>query len=294
MKLAFLILVHRYPAQAAGLIKILLKEKDVTVFVHTDAKADDVFEMLHKEFAGNTQVVFTANRYKVYWGSYNQIKATAELITTAFKHGIYNRYTLLSGQDFPIKPIGEFKKFLCENEGAEFISFFKLPKPGTWGGNGGMNRMEYYWLGMKIQQHRFVFGKINGFTHGLHKVFGHKRKLNFPLYGGGNWFTLSNSAVTYIAQFLEKNPGYLKRFRYTRCADEIFTQSILLNSPFKDKVVNDDLRYVNWSTGPEYPKILRAEDYAILAQAKNKFFARKFDEKIDAKVIEKLSVQMHL
>lgn len=40
-----------------------------------------------------------------------------------------------------------------------------------------------------------------------------------------------------------------------------------------------NLRYINWWSGPQYPKVWGTEDYNELAQAKEKgyIFARKFD-----------------
>jgi hypothetical protein len=289
MKLAFLILVHRYPQQAIRLVSTLLKEEDATIFIHVDAKSEVVYKLLKNKFSDEKNVIFTAKRYKVYWGSYNQIKATTELMHTAFKFGKHNAYTLLSGQDFPIKSISTFKEFLSKNPEKEFIPHFPLPNPETWDGNGGMDRMQLYWIDAKIQRYSYTFGRINGILHKTHRFLKYKRNLKFSLYGGGNWFTLSNNAVTYILNYLNENPRYLKRYRYTRCADEIYIQTILMNSPLKNNVVNDDLRYINWTTGPEFPKILRTEDYDVLINSENKFFGRKFDEIIDSVILDKFS-----
>jgi hypothetical protein len=50
------------------------------------------------------------------------------------------------------------------------------------------------------------------------------------------------------------------------------------NSPHKDKIVSDDLRYTDWENpNPLYPRTLDAGDFATLMKSK-KLFARKFDE----------------
>lgn len=288
MKLAFLILAHRYPEQAIKLINSLLYEKDVTVFIHVDAKAKGVFETLKNEFQHNPNVVFTPFRYKVYWGSYNQIRATLLLIKTAFEFGKFDYCTLISGQDFPVKPLTDFKEFLTENKGKEFMVHFKLPDSGNWGGNGGLERLQLFWADIKIQRYSYSFRRLNRFIHKLQHVLKYKRKLKYEFYGGFNWFTLSHEAVSYIINFVTKNKAYLKAYRYTSCADEIFIQTILMNSPLKGNVINESLRYINWADGPEYPKILRMEDCNLLITSERIFFARKFDMNVDNRVVSEL------
>ncbi|MDR2097810.1 MAG: hypothetical protein LBP37_04745 [Spirochaetaceae bacterium] len=76
----------------------------------------------------------------------------------------------------------------------------------------------------------------------------------------------------------------MKRYKWTSCSDEIFFQTIL-NKIEGITIVNDSLRYVDWETGPEYPRILRTHDYEKVIES-GKLFARKFDEKSDREIIE--------
>lgn len=288
MKLAFLILAHRSPEQVIKLVNSLIYEKDVTIFIHVDAKANGVFEVLKNEFRNNPGVVFTPFRYKVYWGSYNQIRATVLLIKTAVQFGKFDYYSLISGQDMPVKPLAEFKEFLSQNCGKEFMIHFKLPDSGNWGECGGLDRLQLFWVDIKIQRYSYSFRKLNKFIHKLQGALRYKRKLKYEFYGGFNWFTLSKEAVSYIVNFLDKNKAYLKRYRYTGCADEIFIQTILMNSPLKENMVNESLRYIDWASGPEYPKIMRMEDFNTLTGSNRVYFARKFDYSVDQKVIDEL------
>lgn len=292
MKPAFLILIHRYPNQAGQLVKSLLHDPDATVYMHIDAKALDVYEPLLKEFGHEQRVRFTGRRYRVYWGSYNQIRATVELLRCAapFKH---DYYALLSGQDVPVKSIRAFKEFLEQNNGKEFLTYNKLPDYENWGDLGGLERLERYTLDIRIPSLRFFYNKVNALFYHLQRLFRHKRKLNFVPHGGANWFNLSRSAVEYILDYLRKNPSYLHRFKYTRCADEIFTQSLLCNSPFHNKLVNDCLRYVDWHSGPEQPRVLRMDDLDRILQHKTAFFGRKFDETVDKNIIATLYERIH-
>ncbi|MGZ3861914.1 MAG: beta-1,6-N-acetylglucosaminyltransferase [Bacteroidia bacterium] len=288
--MAILILAHQYPGQVSRLIKSLLTDDDVTIFIHVDSRSVETFNALKKEFSSEKRVVLIKKRYRVYWGSYNQVLATLELLHAAKESGPFDYYNLISGQDLPIKPIEDLKKFLIANNGKEFLAWYKLPHHENHGKWGGMDRMELFWLDEK-SPFKYLYQKTNDLVHKFQRRTKLSRKINFDLYAGANWFTLSNPAIDYVFDFLRNHRFYLRAFKYTRCADEIFMQSILLNSPFRENIVNDCLRYVDWKSGPEYPKVLRNEDLNSLLNSENKFFGRKFDERIDQQIIEKLTAR---
>ena len=191
---------------------------------------------------------------------------------------------LLSGQDLPTKPINELANFLIKNKGKEYLSYFKLPD-AQWE-DGGLNRIKHF--SFDIDNHPYLSNKVNTLISRLQNFLRIKRPLKYDYFGGPNWFNLSGHALKYISQYVKENPDYLKHFKFTRCADEIFIQTILLNSEFKELVISNDLRLIDWGSGPEYPKIWRNADENELFNVDNKFFARKFDEEIDCNIIQKL------
>ena len=73
-----------------------------------------------------------------------------------------------------------------------------------------------------------------------------------------------------------------KYFCYSLCADEVFLQTILINSPRLDTVKDENLRYIDWERGNPY--VFRTEDYDSLFQSK-KLFARKFDITVDETIV---------
>lgn len=288
MQLAILILAHQYPKQISKLIHSLITDHGVTVFIHIDSRSVDTYTKLRKEFSLQNNVIFIKKRYKVYWGSFNQVRATLELLKAAKQKGKFDYYSLISGQDLLIKPLCDYKQFLLANRGKEFLAWYKLPHHINHGPTGGVDRMELYWLDVK-PRFKYLYAKTNDIIHKLQRKLNYKRRLRFDLYAGAQWFTLSNTAIEYVLDFLETNPYFIRSYKYSRCSDEIFFQTLLLNSPLKENIVNDCLRYIDWKTGPEFPRTLRSEDLGKLMSAENKFFARKFDEKTDAQVIEKIT-----
>ncbi|MBC7865108.1 MAG: hypothetical protein IAF38_19190, partial [Bacteroidia bacterium] len=267
MKNAFLILAHKNPGQMEKFIRFLSAEED-NVFVHIDKRENELFEKMISLFKENKNVHFVQKRFAVYWGSYNQIKATLELIRFAKDFGGSDYFHLLSGQDLPVMNLKEINSFLTENRGTEFIECFPLPD-ARWNRSGGMDRLWFYWLDGRLN-------RFTGYLHLFQMKTGWKRNVNkYKFYGGTNWFTLSKDFIGWMFEYLQKNPAYLKRFRGTRNADEIFVQTLIMNSPFEKKVQSKDLRYINWNDGPEYPRTLRTEDFNKIFAEKGNLFARK-------------------
>ena len=85
-----------------------------------------------------------------------------------------------------------------------------------------------------------------------------------------------------------------KMYSHTFCSDEVFLQTICYNNEkFRtnlyyqgyDDNYKANMRYIMWKN--KKPHTWRLEDYEELINS-NYLFARKFDEKIDNQIIEKI------
>lgn len=274
-EIAILILAHKNKEQLIRLIEHLKPNFDI--YMHLDKKTP--FEL--KSFEN----VMIYKKYKVYWGSYNQIVATLYLYSEASKKN-YKRYILISGQDLPILSNLRIVDFFNNNP-FEYITYFKLPKP-NWKENGGLDRLRLFWENRYHKKYKIKYINIGAFfrlIRGIQKRFNLYRPLLGKYYGGSNWMALTCECILYILEYIRNNPKYLKRFRYTRCADEIFFQSIIINSEFRTKTLNQSLSFIDWAEKSANPKDLSINDaYNILSSGK--LFARKFDDKKDSGIIE--------
>ena len=88
----------------------------------------------------------------------------------------------------------------------------------------------------------------------------------------------------------------MKCYRNTFCCDEVFLQTLVVNSKFYDKLylkTNDDyhanMRDIDWKRGQPY--VWRNLDYYELMNS-NYLFARKFDERVDSEIINKLYTRL--
>jgi hypothetical protein len=268
-----MLLVHNNENQVNRLVKHL--SNDFDVYVHIDKRCS--INIIKSE------KIFIYKNYKTYWGSFNQIIATLYLLKEAFKKG-YDRYILISGQDLPIKSNKEIEKFF-DNNNFEYLNIGKIPNSEGW---PSMNRLTAYNLDNKYRgtgdksKYDIIFRIQRKSFHILNKI--KKRKLDYDFYGGENWTNYTHNCVKKIFEYLENDRNYIKRYKWTNCADEIFYQTII-NKLNGIMIKKNSLRYIDWKSGPEYPKILRVEDYEKIMNSGN-LFARKFDETVDNQIIE--------
>jgi hypothetical protein len=68
--------------------------------------------------------------------------------------------------------------------------------------------------------------------------------------------------------------------------DELFFQTLLLNSELRNRIVNDEVHYMRWAAAnARGPEVVRVDDFDQLRDT-DMLFARKFDQGIDARVLE--------
>lgn len=300
MKIAYVISAYKYPEQLVRLIH-RLNTQTASFFIHIDKKTDnEIYHQIVRELSNFTNVYFL-KRHKCYWGDFGHVLATIKGIQEVFDQNIYFDYMfLLTGQDYPIKSNAYIEKFLQENKGKEFIKFHSLPHDRWEGKYEGFRRIDYW--------HFYLFNKYFCFPE--KRIFNNrlisllwsllillspkKRKFpdNFEPFGGSGYWSLTRECVEYIHNFIKQNRDFVSFFKYVYIPDEIFFQTILLNSPFKDHVFNDDLRYVDWSgRNGFYPGILCKDDMEILSKS-TALMARKFDNTIDSEVLDMIDTKL--
>jgi hypothetical protein len=283
MKIAYIVLAHKYPEQLVRLVS-RLQTGNTSFFIHIDGKTD---RETHSKIVNQLQdipSVYFVKRHKCFWGDFNIIKATIEAINNLISSKIEFDYAiLLSGQDYLIKSNAYLEHFLEKHKKQEFIEFCSLHSPeNKWYKQGGyyqsLKRIE--WWHLRYRSKHLCLQKQRRFLPGMEP------------YGGSQWWCLSKACLKYVQDFVERNPAFVNYFKYTFIPDELFFQTIVLNSPFKDQVINDDLRYVDWDNpNPNAPATLLKDDFEKL-NSSSKLFARKFDMTRDREILNLIDQQI--
>ncbi|MCD8300544.1 MAG: beta-1,6-N-acetylglucosaminyltransferase [Clostridiales bacterium] len=281
---------------------MLLKSLDspnTDIYVHIDKKAKDVPEA---DLVGsvNHSKIKIFSEFKVWWGSYEMVQAELFLFKRAHEKR-YDYYHLLSGADLPIKKKEYIDSFFENNFGYEFIHYDtdeRLKKDKELG-----RRTRVYHF---LQNYRRRYNSIalNGFFTFLERclilaqlilhVDRMKKYPDFKIRYGSQWVSITDDLVEYI---LENEKLIVNIFKYTNCADELFIQSLVYNSEFKERLYDqyfDDsflanMRLIDMKNRGNNgnPYIWRINDWKEISESQC-LFARKFDIREDAEIVERI------
>lgn len=278
---AYLIAAHHQMELLQILLQLIDDERN-DIYLHVDKKCKEFEEEAVKKMIQKAKIHFL-KRKSVTWGGYSQIQLELELLkeSTQSYHDVYH---LISGVDLPLKTQDEIYNFFDVNKGMQIVSYdYKMDMDDI------TNRMAQYRIFQDIYGNKknFLF-KIDAISVRLQKLIGINRiKHNSELIKkGANWFSITHEFAKYV---INKEEKIRKRYKFTRCCDEIFLQTLLYNSSYSTKVYfNEDanrcynMRYVDFQRGNPY--IFRINDEKLL-KSRPELFARKFDYKIDKEII---------
>ncbi|WP_297712636.1 beta-1,6-N-acetylglucosaminyltransferase [Clostridium sp.] len=292
LKHAYLIIAHNQFELLEKLILLLDDERN-DIYIHIDKK---VMDFNFENFLNMTKKsnVYFIDREDVNWGGYTLVNVEMMLLKAAIQYN-YEYYHLISGVDLPIKTQDEIHSFFTKNKGKEFVHFDSLNLSSE-----EYNRVKYYYFVQdKISSKnpmKTFFRRLEILGVKLQKIININRikDLNIKLGKGAQWFSITNNFAKYI---IENETLIEDIFKYGNCVDEMFVQTILLNSKFKDNLYykNFDnnyksiLRYIDWERGKPY--IFKRSDYNQLMSSEH-LFARKFDLNKDSEIINKIFVRL--
>lgn len=279
MRIAHIITAHKNPVQLEKLIRAL-SHPDFDFYIHLDKKVPSGSFNYLKEIEG---VYFVKDRIVCNWGGFSLVEAIMNSIAQIENSGIaYDFVNLISAQDYPLKPATEIYDFFDEKKGCSFLSFDDS-RDSLWWQSAENRYAVFHFTDMNFRGKYVVQAIANTLLS--------KRK--FPaameLYGGNKscWWTISMEAAVYLASYLRGNPKMINFLRLTWGCDEFIVATILMNSPFKDKIVNENYRYIDWSSGLAHPKVLLREDHARIVNS-GMLFGRKFDIEVDPAILDHL------
>ncbi|MBO9730289.1 MAG: hypothetical protein J7623_16740 [Chitinophaga sp.] len=264
MRIAHLILTYTDPGQTERMINRLFHE-DFDFYIHVDKKCDIGPHLFLKELPN---VYFINKRTDVKWAGFDTVLATFECIKEIVATGIsYDFINFLSGQDYPIKSASFIHDFFLGNKGKEFLSYRDIANDWT----EGMIRMERYYLS------NYQFTGKYAIEYLVNKILP-KRKLPYGMhpYGQSMFWMLSPEAAMYVVNKVSNDRTLKRFFKFCWGSDEVVFQTILLNSAYKNRIINNNYRYIDWSAGGSSPKILDEGDAENLIHS-SMLFARKFD-----------------
>lgn len=332
MKLAYIILAYKDVEQVSHLINRLRTEGSSFVVHVCKNTSNYYISQLKKLQEGYNDVFFCKREEGVHFyfglvkGTLNALQTLSDLKID------YNYVSLISGQDYPLRTNEEIKYFLEKNKGKEFLTCWPLfpdnvstnTEEHPWGKDRQIYRVDRFHIkftgkvnsipeieSRRLIEHNFfntvkiffrqapAYFKKNELKREFLLLFysrllPKKRELpkNFELYGGSTWWTITKNLAEHILLTNKKNRGFNNFFRYALIPDEMYFQTHAMNSPFREHVVNNNLREIIWNPEDKtHPILFTGKDFDFLTKS-SALFARKFDVKLSAEIVNQLDTHL--
>jgi hypothetical protein len=259
------------------------------VFLHVDAGVSPREWEAFRSATAPLPSVSLLPRHRSRWASWGLVAAALEGMAAASREPDWTHLTLLSGQDYPLRPAFEIARFFAAHPDTTFLPRWPLPSR-LWGRRGGLDRLRYWHA--PVRGRRLFVPLPRRLPRGLEP------------YGGSMYWALTRRAVDAVLDFVASRPRAVRFYRHAWIPDEMFVPTAVMNSPARDSVANESLTFIRWP-GPDrpHPTVLRSSDLEALRRAADgpsdeggygrcKLFARKFDPAIDAAICERLDSEL--
>ena len=308
MRIAYIILSYNLPQQLRGLVKMLdTAESTSVVFVHHDAKSPPLPDDFISGFA---KTRLAPRRFAVTWGDFSQVEALVSCLRAVVDTVEFDWIVVLSGQDFPCRPISHFAEFLASSRFDAFVEAAPIERCAR----PAHTFARYYYRHWTLPHFAYAyklpsrvvrawdrtlaqFVDSNGLLtyiwmpRGLPGRIGIRSlgvpfRRDFICHQGSDWLNLSRKATQHLLRVIDET-ALMKYYRRTVLPSESIFQTILCNARALS-VCPRNLRWIKWSSSDAAsPETLTVADFAALTRSEE-FFARKFDMRVDSRVLDLL------
>ncbi|MNQ71833.1 Core-2/I-Branching enzyme [compost metagenome] len=269
MNIVYLIQCHKNLEQVIFLVDSLKLSESDKVVIHVDGKNRQLKSLLRSHYYNSAQVFIIKNPISVSWSGFSQVQATLKMIDFIYVNNICFDYCcLLSGEDIVLN-VESFKSYLIKYSGLSFIEFRD-------------DREKYFWRINKFNflrdfrfSQKYFTRALSSFFIKIQSLLGVKRS-NFDedeIHIGSQWFTISRQHMDLFFSVMDKE--YLRRYKYTSCADEHFFQMLFKACIDPLEYREENLRFIDFPYGSSSPRYLSIADLDSIKDMSDIFIARK-------------------
>lgn len=273
-----------------------IKTKNSKVYIHVEKNV--------KDFPRIKDVYYIENRYHCAWGWTWILKAELAALSESYKHmKKWDHAVFMSWQCFPIKKIDYIEDYINGLWNKSVVHCDSSRDYTEWVTKYWFYDIDFHlpvFINSYIIKFLSKFKKfdkntkvpiLNVILSELISLILPRRKFisdNYKIYKWSSWCILSYNHIDFILEFLgtDKWKIFLKNYDYTLIPNETFFQTILYNVK-KDEIIDMLMWYIDWWGISSSPIVLTMKDFDKLINS-DKLFARKFDNKIDKKILGKL------
>lgn len=289
MKKAFIILAHQLPQQLNIFIEQILNDPESEIFIHVNKLCESIIPEIN---ASSERVHISKNNIAIHWGSDEILKAMLVMYREIINIETEYDYVLLcSAQDLMIS--SGLDSYLRRNYGKVIIEQCK--------GNGDFfdryvrGRLLYKWPKLYRRKYDFRYHpvKIMRAIRYRYTLTGwwpfSKKKIDYDItgmkfYKDWQWSAMPIDIVKFIIDYMDKHPTYWSIYKDGYLPEECFITTLLHNNGLSDRILDTTFTYIKPMQN-SHPPILTMSDINELEKS-GKFFARKFDVRVDKDVID--------
>jgi hypothetical protein len=290
---SYLVAAHSDPSHLARLCSRLPSE--ARIYIHVDAKVRGrSFEALKTGVLGVRPTArFIEPRGRVTWSGFESVSAQLDLARAALADADPEEHlVLLSGSDYPIRPIGDFEGFLRSAGHKQHIRAFAIEEAGE----KSRRQIDRYWWMDQIIPGTLV-DKVfrKALNASLGRPLGRRRKPPHVVCQGLTWWAITAECARHVIDELDRNPALEQYYRHVWCPDEKLVHSIVLASPHAGETKHGGIepyrgegqwRMTNFHLiHPSLTKYYTLADRAEIEKSEQ-FFVRKVKTGISTSLVE--------
>jgi len=284
VRIGYLVVSHRDPGQVRRLVRVLNETPGAEVLVRHDQRRSPLPRDEVEDAGGR----LLDDGLELEWGGWGQ----AEVLLNGIRRLDTDWVVVLSGQDYPLRPLAEIQAFFggTEHEAllgdAWELDLARDPGPPR---DEFFTRYAYRHyrrppgLGELPRRLRPVL-----YTREMPPRLG-VRRLRRPssVFVSADWLTVSRRAVASIERYVREQSAAMRYFRRVAVPSEALFATALM----RDEALSiglDHRRFIRFPhEGAPHPDTLTSADLPEL-QRSSALFARKFDVRVDAEVLDAL------
>jgi hypothetical protein len=296
MKLVYLVVSHRNPGQVLRLVGTLRESGTATVVVRHDQRHSRL-DAGALEQAGARAL---ADDVEVEWGDWSHLRMLIGALEHIAAELDPDWLIVLSGQDYPLRPLAEVEERLATAEHDAFLgSAWELDtdKPPPPPADEFFLRYAYFHLPTR-RALPYLPGRLRplAYVREVPPRLGVRRpRLPFGeglrCWVSSDWPTLNRRALGKVLRTASEERRLMRHYRRSAAPAESFFATALMNDS-RLGVSGDHRRFVRFAPSSPNPDVLTSKDLDPL-KASGAEFARKFDVEVDSRILDLLDEVRH-
>jgi hypothetical protein len=296
MTVAYVVSSHRNPRQVLRLVSALREGPETEVMVRHDQRRTSLSRGQVEDRGGH----MLEDGIDVRWGEFSYLRVLVGAFDWALEHLEPDWIVVLSGQDYPLRPPAEIEARLGATPADAFLTAaWELPTDHRPEPPAEEFFLRYAYRHFKVPGWVPALPRAlrsllytREMPAGLGKRLGLRRaRLPFGparrCFVSSDWMTLSAQAARVVIETAGRDSALMRYYRGSLIPSESFFATVLLNHP-ELEIALEDRRLISFAApGVPHPDVFTSADLGRLVDS-DMDFARKFDEEVDAEVLDAL------